>query len=121
AGRAEGALTHASRRLANELRIRDEVDRRVAALSRIGGNRAGEVQAKSGFDNARQLSADVRRVAQDVGDPALRDRLLRACARYEWDASGDPAGAPDALSPRELDVLAEVALDQTNVEVAEHL
>lgn len=106
AGKAGDALTDVARQLAGELRVEDEVDRRVAAL------------AASPATDARELSAEVRGLAREVDDPALRQRLLRACSRVDGD---DSEPAPVALSPRELDVLGEVALELTNAEIGERL
>src|SRR5699024_3989045 len=109
AGRAGDALTDVARQVAGGLRIGDEVQRREAALPAHGG------------EQARELSAEVRRIAEDVVDPGDRERLLRACARVDG-AEMDPAvTTPEPLSPRERDVLAGVANEATNNEIAQQL
>ena len=64
-------------------------------------------------------------LAQRVADPLLRQEMLAACGRLAAVSSGRPAAAGGAarpaLSPREVDVLACVALGATNATVADRL
>lgn len=108
-------MVGSARRLAAELRIRDEVDRRMrlreAALANAGAG-------MSGAEQVREVHAELRRLAADSPEgPQLRllaDRLARAL--------GGDAPAPEApLSVRELDVLTQVALGCTNNEAAQRL
>ncbi|MEZ3159439.1 LuxR C-terminal-related transcriptional regulator [Microbacterium sp. BWT-B31] len=106
--------------LANELRVRDEIERRLSAhpLARA---------AAPGIDAARQEElratyAELRSIAASVTDPATRDRLValeRRLAGISGDEGLREASALEVrLSPRELDVLACAALGQTNAQIA---
>lgn len=72
-------------------------------------------------ERVRQAHAELRELAQAVDDPALRSRLHAVCERLALPPE-PPLGLPaPRLAPRELDVLAEVALGRTNAEVGERL
>lgn len=111
--------------LASEFRVRDEVDRRVRLAE------VADAERRSGFEPAdrerlRLLHGELRAIASQVDDPGLRERLLSAGAALAGvggPARGttDPAAPAVALSPREVDVLAQVALGCTNAEAAERL
>lgn len=118
--RVTDVMVAAARQLAAELAVRDEVDRRVSLLL------ASEVNARDGLgrgaaEDIRELHADLRVIAQAVQDDSLRDRLLAASQRLAClGATREPhAGSP--LSPRETDVLAQVALGCSNAEAAARL
>ncbi|SEP00095.1 LuxR C-terminal-related transcriptional regulator [Trujillonella endophytica] len=118
--RVRDALARSARRMAAELAIRDEVDRRVALLAAAApGPRADGDPAR--WEEVRAVHADLRLAAQDIADEPLRHRLLEACTRLA--ALGTAAPTPDRphLSARELDVLAQVALGCSNREVAGRL
>lgn len=110
-GQAADLLVGAARRLADELRIRDEVDRRVRL-------REARMATTAGSESVREVHADLRRLAADC-DPTMRAKLLRLADRLCGGDTGDQ-DAP-ALTTRELDVLTQVALGCTNAEVAERL
>jgi DNA-binding CsgD family transcriptional regulator len=103
----------AARRLSQELRIRDEVDQRMrlreAQLANVTGAQAEEV---------REVHAQLRRLAADPSaPPALRAQLRVLAERLARTGSSPEV----TLSPRELDVLAQIALGCTNAEVAQRL
>jgi LuxR family transcriptional regulator, regulator of acetate metabolism len=112
--RTANLMIGAARRLSHELRVRDEVDRRLrmheAQVANVVGARAEEV---------REVHAQLRRLAADASTPpALRAQLRVLAERLTRPESG---GATPPLSPRELDVLAQVALGCTNAEAAKRL
>lgn len=114
-GLAVDLMVGSARRLAHELRVRDEVDRRM---------RLREAQLASGdqvanTEQIREVHAELRRLAASASADVqgqlrtLADRLAVALA------GGAQASAP--LSAREIDVLTQVALGCTNAEVAQRL
>jgi DNA-binding CsgD family transcriptional regulator len=104
--------------LATELRVRDEVDRRVAAL--LPSEPALPAAAQ---EDLRESYAELRSIAASVMDPGLRDRIAAVERRLAGiSAEGSPESGLDVtLSPRELDVLACCALGATNGEIAASL
>jgi DNA-binding CsgD family transcriptional regulator len=82
------------------------VDRTVEIVRRHSGSRPDDV------------CAELRDIATAVADPALRRRLEDLVDRL---AVPEPGRPPVALTPRERDVLAEVALGHGNRAVAAHL
>ncbi|HWK78187.1 LuxR C-terminal-related transcriptional regulator [Microbacterium sp.] len=110
--------------VASELRIRDEVDRRVRALAP-----QGQILSSSDREELRESFAELRSISAEVTDSALRTRLSRlekTLLTFAGDAT--PATGPITrpiptvqLSPRETDVLACVALGGTNAEIASQL
>lgn len=107
--------------LAIEIRVREEVGRRLAdtaALARTPGLDA------SATERLRESYAEVRSIAATVGDDALRERLQRledTLSALTRGADAGPAEPPVRLSPRELDVLACAALGATNAEIGASL
>ena len=102
--------------LATELRVREEVDRRVAALTP-----AEPALPASAQEDLRESYAELRSIGASVRDAELRERLARverklAALAQDRDASGPHLEV--RLSPRELDVLACAALGATNAEIA---
>lgn len=114
--RTAGLMVREARGLGMELRVRDEVDRRLRLREAHLAN-----FAESGVfaEDVREVHAQLRRLAADNSvPPALRAQLRTLAERLARPAPG-PAATP--LSPRELDVLAQVALGCTNTEVAKRL
>ena len=112
-GRAVDLLMTSAQRLSDELAIRDEVDRRLRL------QQAQTADAPVNTEHIRQVHAELRRLAAGGESVApgelgnLADRLAEALA-------GGPAPV-GPLSPRELDVLAQIALGCTNTEAAQRL
>lgn len=107
-GRAADVMVRSARRISDELRIRDEVDRRL----RLAEARAAATVVP---ERVREVHAGLRRLAASA-DGALRAELQSLANRL--------TGGPDAdvaLTARELDVLAQVALGCTNLDAAERL
>lgn len=116
--RVTDTMVAASRRLAGELAVRDEVDRRVRLL------RAADQTVDASpvdLESVRELHAEFRGIAQSLPDNELRDRLRVACTRLAALGAPAPTGPGAPLSPRELDVLAQVGLGCTNAEAARRL
>ncbi len=100
--------------LGHELRVRDEVDRRLAALPATGLDPARTERLREGY-------AQLRAITADVSDPALRARLEGLEEHLAAVGSGGPPATGVRLSPRETDVLACAALGCTNAEIAHAL
>ncbi|MEV0683669.1 LuxR C-terminal-related transcriptional regulator [Nocardia sp. NPDC050378] len=112
--RTTEVVMQAGRRLAGEIAIRDEVDRRVRMLELT----APVPSVVPAAEELRQIHADLRALATTTDDAVLRDRLSGVCARLTGVLTGEPAGQTPRLSRRELDVLAQIALGCTNQEAA---
>ena len=106
--------------LATELRVRDEVERRLSAA---------QTSAESPFAPAAQAElresyAELRSIAASVEDSALRERLARVEQRLASLSRVDAGPTLELdvhLSPRETDVLACAALGATNAEIGASL
>jgi LuxR family transcriptional regulator, regulator of acetate metabolism len=123
ATRDEGSLgdavaTHllgGARAIGGELHVRDEVDRRLAALRGVDPTvRADDRDAR---DAVRVAHAELTALAAATTDPTLAARLLAIDAQLVGARQHD---APQ-LSARESDVLAQVALGCTYAETARRL
>jgi len=102
--------------VAGELRIRDEVERR---LSRARTEPAADAVSAAAREQLRETYAELRRIAADVHDAGIRERLTRLQERLAPASFTDSATGPNtALSPRETDVLACAAMGSTNAEIA---
>ncbi|MFD4587595.1 response regulator transcription factor [Streptomyces sp. NPDC058434] len=112
------AAVAAARDVEQNLVVRDEVERLVAA------ERAPEPEGRARVrEEAREIHAELRALAPRVADAGLREQLLSLCDRLTATAGpGSAVGdAGIALAPRELDVLACVATGSTNAAAAERL
>ncbi|MEJ1088927.1 LuxR C-terminal-related transcriptional regulator [Microbacterium sp. Mu-80] len=109
-----------AQRISAELRVRDEVDRRVRELAPSPAMDATQ------REDLRESFAELRSIAAMVADDRLRTRIEAVERRLLGLA--EPQGAPPTaplqtvhLSPRELDVLACAAMGATNAEIAADL
>ena len=121
--RAADRLVDIARQLGAELDLRDEVDRRVQLIAADYAEHQAGVLDADAREELRDLQGELRRIAQAVDDPGLRDQLRAASERLAGLGQPRPAavaGGPQ-LSPRELDVLAQVALGCGNAEIARRL
>ncbi|NEW39213.1 response regulator transcription factor [Nocardia cyriacigeorgica] len=116
--RTADALLQAGHRLATEIAIRDEVDRRLRLLEAVSPPPA---TAGVVVEELRDIHAELRDIAHSTADEKLRDRLHTVGARLTRALSGAPAADAPRLSRRELDVLVQVALGCSNHEVAQRL
>ncbi|MCM6776332.1 LuxR C-terminal-related transcriptional regulator [Nocardia sp. CDC159] len=116
--RAAELVLRAGRRLAVEIAVRDEVDRRLWLREAAAPVRPDAVVA----EQLRDIHAEVRGIAQTVTDEGARTRLREVSQRLARLMAGpEIPGETPALAPRELDVLAHVALGCTNAEAAQRL
>ncbi len=110
--------------LATELRVRDEVGRRLRLappppLPPPAPSPGLDVAAREGL---RKAYAELRRIGAEVGDPGIRRRLADIESRLAALSQGAEIEPIDVrLSPRETDVLACAAVGQTNAEIAQTL
>lgn len=107
--------------VAEELRIRDEVDRRLRAVAP-----SSESVAPRHREELRESFAELRSIASSVDDADLRARIAqveRRLVTLAEDAVAPPTGPIPTvhLSRRETDVLACAALGATNAEIAGQL
>jgi DNA-binding NarL/FixJ family response regulator len=72
-----------------------------------------------GWEEFREVRAELRVIAEEITDPALRQRLQAICRRLAH--SGDRSPSANPLSPRELEVLALIAEGCGNPEVGRRL
>lgn len=121
--RVADVMMQAGRRLANEIAIRDEVDRRVALLDAAAAEQPSPSAADS--EEIRDVHAELRSIAQSIDDPALQERLRALSSRLagvgSTDDAADRPAASVTLSPREVDVLSHAALGCSNVVIADRL
>ncbi|MGI6877804.1 LuxR C-terminal-related transcriptional regulator [Microbacterium sp. gxy059] len=123
-GVAAAPAVEVAERLARRLRRGDEVTR-VADELGDAARRAPEL-APAQREELRESYAELRRIAADVADPDLRERLHGVERRIAaLTGSAPPLAAAPAtdvhLSPRETDVLACAALGSTNAQIADQL
>ena len=113
--------------LANEIRVQDEVERRLAALE-AEENPVKADQARIGavpsavLEELRNGHAELRALTAAVSDPDIKERLTELGNRFA--RIGSPATEIESsvhLSKREIDVLVLVARGSTNVEIGQAL
>lgn len=111
--RVVDALGHAARRIARELHVRDEVERRMVLASQA------DPPAGPDLEVLRELHADLRALSAHVADEGIRRSLQVLSARLA--TLGRERPATTALSPREIDVLAAASLGCSTAEIADRL
>ncbi|MEV0292965.1 LuxR C-terminal-related transcriptional regulator [Nocardia sp. NPDC050710] len=116
--RTADLMVRAGRRLAAEIAIRDEVDRRLRLLELTPPTLD---TAPAVAEELRDIHAELRGMARTARDEQLRTRLHDLCERMTRALNGDPSPEAPRLSRRELDVLAQIALGCTNQEAAQRL
>lgn len=103
--------------LAREIRIEDEVNRRLAARAEPMSELPASIR-----EELRGGHAELRRITASIEDPALRAQLLELEQRFaRVGAPPVPTEAAVHLSPRELDVISHAALGATNLEIGRSL
>ncbi|MGW4963452.1 LuxR C-terminal-related transcriptional regulator [Nonomuraea sp. NPDC004186] len=119
--RVVDAMTQVAARVGFELAVRREVERRLAEMETAAITRAARESPSAGeWEAVRQAHAQLRAITQDVADAGLRARLQDVCDRLARPDGRTPE-RPSPLSPRELDVLALVAVGCGNAETGERL
>lgn len=114
-GRVQGTrelvagLRHAAERMSSELHLRDQVDARVRLV-----RTAQDPAVGAAGETLRELHAELRRVASETTDSATAQDLRHLLGTTE-------SKSGEALTPRQVDVLSQVALGLRNAEVAERL
>jgi len=119
-GRVLDAMVKVATRTGIELTVRAQVEQRLAELEAAEVTRAArEAHAVPEWEQVRAAHAELRSITREVADPDLRRRLESVCERLTGPQHGRVGGSP--LSPRELDVLALVAMGCGNAEVGRRL
>jgi DNA-binding CsgD family transcriptional regulator len=113
------AIVNAARDLEQNLAVREELTRRLDWLDHRA---VPEETARPQWELVREAYAELRILAKDTDDAHVRERVESVCEKLSTLGSTDsrPRSAP-ALSPRELDVIACVALGWTNARIANDL
>jgi LuxR family transcriptional regulator, regulator of acetate metabolism len=118
-GEVRGAVYAASRRPVRWGERFTDVAVSIVRTAERDLRREQVVEDRRGTGEARLLHAELRAIAATVAEPAARERLLRLCRRLAEDR---PAAGPAVpLTPREIDVLAQVAVGCGNAEAAARL
>lgn len=117
-GRIAEALLQAGRRLATEIIIRDEVDRRLQLL-----DAAAPAPTADGVlaEEIRAIQAELRTLADGSADAQLGAALRVVGDKLTRAVSGPPRPDAPRLSRRELDVLLQIALGCSNQLAAQRL
>jgi DNA-binding CsgD family transcriptional regulator len=104
--------------LAMELRVNAEIARRLSSVATPEPAAIGSAAR----EELRESYAEIRSIAASISDESVKQRLA-ALERKLAALTGDATAAPSdvRLSPREIDVLASVAVGATNAEVASTL
>lgn len=109
------SFTPLIRRLERDIAVDDEVRRRLAQAP---------PPQQTGFlskSDLRDITDELADLADQIQDEGLRARLEQVRSRFTG-AVPEPRRTPDVvLAPREVDVLAQIALGRTNAQAAEHL
>jgi DNA-binding CsgD family transcriptional regulator len=108
-----------SRTLAWEISVADEVDRRLALLETERPELESHDPLSADRFELRELYAELRELGRAVADPDIARRLDAVGRRIL--PHGMTVSVPTPLSPRELDMLAQVALGKRNGQIAAQL
>ena len=122
--RVTDLMTSAARRLGQEIAVRDEVDRRVRLLETTGSMLDSDASRTAELRSVHEELADL---ARSVDDGIIRRRLDAVAARVAASLGQETHHGTRAeemspsLTPREIDVISQVALGCTNIEVGRRL
>ncbi|MPY58769.1 helix-turn-helix transcriptional regulator, partial [Streptomyces spongiae] len=111
------AAVDAARDVEHALVVRDE------ARSLLAASAAPDAASGAAWEEVREAHGALRALAPRIEDAGLRSELLEACGRLAQAVSAEPVARAGelGLTPREVDVLACVALGATNAVAAERL
>ncbi|MDN5746069.1 MAG: helix-turn-helix transcriptional regulator [Nocardioidaceae bacterium] len=113
------------RRLEREISVDAEVRRRLGALRHLASPAPTAPPVQLTRSDLRDIADELADLATLVTDEKLRDRLVEVRHRVQHGGSSNADSTPAAgaanLAAREIDVLRQVALGQSNREVAEAL
>ncbi|MBA0125485.1 hypothetical protein H0B56_08025 [Haloechinothrix sp. YIM 98757] len=115
--RTVDAATSMVRNLANEIALEEEVQRRVRLHL---WQRETEPAACPDVDELAEVRAELASIADSITDAGTRSRLVALSDRLVVGGEAD-GGAHARLSPRESEVLRQVAMGRTNSEIADSL
>ncbi|MFC8195576.1 response regulator transcription factor [Streptomyces sp. NPDC060006] len=120
------AAVEAARDVEQSLVVRDEAYGLLAAARMPKGGVAGGPVGPGGPEGAawerlREAHGALRALAPRLVDPVLRAELLSVCEMLEASPGRTPSAPAVRLTPRELDVLACVAVGRTNAGAGEQL
>ena len=112
-----------SRTLAWELSVSDEVDRRLALFETERPELRNPDALSQERLELRELYAELRELGRSVADPEIARRLDAVGRRIlpHGRSMSTSASMPPSLSPREFDMLAQVALGKRNGQIAAQL
>lgn len=109
------------RRLAHDIAVEEEVQRRLTRIRHEQGLRARGDAAPLSVRDLAELQAELVSIAAVVSDHELRERLVALSDRLSGGGAAPPARPLVRLSQRETDVLVQLATGCTNQEIAERL
>ncbi|MGP4047574.1 response regulator transcription factor [Streptomyces sp. 2A115] len=114
--RTLAAAVEAARDMEQSLVVRDEARDLLAAAREPGVTAEG-----AAWEQVREAHGALRALAPRIVDPALRAELLAVCDTLAAAPAPVPTDRRVRLTPRELDVLACVAVGTTNAAAADRL
>ncbi|OZF42892.1 helix-turn-helix transcriptional regulator [Rhodococcus sp. 14-2470-1b] len=117
--RVADSMIRASKRLAQEIAVRDEVDRRLRLMDSVAAHPAAP--STSATETLREIHAELRTLSGSDIDEAVAARLVELSDRIAGSLRGPAVESDVTLSARETDVLAQIALGCTNAEAAARL
>jgi DNA-binding CsgD family transcriptional regulator len=117
-------VADAAREVGQRIAVDDEVSRRLSQAEGYASQPLASGGASaSQWEEVREAFASLRVLAAGVSDPDLRAQITRISDGLAAAAAGEsrPARSLAPLSPREVDVLAGIAVGLTNAEIGRHL